>query len=160
MKEQQQKFSVTGSFKSLKQYINSQLELIKLRAVARGARMIGALALDITKVLFVLLIFFFLSMALAFYLGELLGSNSLGFLAAAGVFLLLIFIINLLKKKLELKIMDIAVRKFLQKWDEEDEHLAEEQAIRLKRRAEKVKQEVEKIEEEIEKIEDERKQTT
>lgn len=160
MEEQEQKFSLSGSFKKLRQYIDSQVELIKLRAIARSSRIFGSLIVDMTKILLVLMIFFFWSMALAFYLGNLLGNNALGFLAAGGIFFLLIIIINLLKKRLELRLMDIVIRKFLGKWDEVDNDLEEDRLSRLKRKAEEAEREAEKIKEEIEHLEDEHEQGT
>lgn len=118
-----QKFSFSGSYQKTKEYLDTQVELLKLRAIARGSRIIGALVLDATKLLLTLIIIFFFSLALGFYLGELLGSYSLGFLATGGIFLIILLIIRAFEPKLEAKFMDLSIRKILVKWNQEDENL-------------------------------------
>lgn len=119
--DEEQKFSLSGTFQKSKEYLDSQIELIKLKAIARGSRMLGSLILDISKVVLTLFIVFFLSLAFAFYLGELMNSNALGFLATGGIFILLVVIVRLTETKLEAKFMDLSIRKLLGKWNEEDE---------------------------------------
>lgn len=143
---EEQKFSFGGSFKKTKEYIDSQLELIKLRAVAKGSRILGALALSIVKIVFVALIIFFWSLALGFYMSLLVESYALGFLITGGIFLFLIIVINLLKSKLEGTIMNITIKKFLGKWHEDDDHLEQDREERLKRKAEAAMKEKEVLE--------------
>ncbi|EEI91227.1 hypothetical protein HMPREF0765_3253 [Sphingobacterium spiritivorum ATCC 33300] len=119
--DEEQKFSLSGTFQKSKEYLDSQIELLKLKAIARGSRMLGSLILDISKVVLTLFIVFFLSLAFAFYLGELMNSNALGFLATGGIFILLVVIVRLTETKLEAKFMDLSIRKLLGKWNEEDE---------------------------------------
>lgn len=154
-----QKFSFSGSLKKLKEYVDSQLELVKLRAIARGSRIIASLVIDVSKILLALLVVFFLAMALAFYLGQLFNNYALGFLAAGGVFALIILLINLTKGKLELVLMDMTIRKTLGKWHEEDDHLEEDRLTRLKKKVAKAEKEASEIKQEIENIEDEHEQT-
>lgn len=119
-----QKFTFSGSFIKAKEYLDTQVELLKLRAIAKSSRIAGALIVDASKLLLLLIIIFFLSLALGFYLGELLGSYSLGFLSTAGIFLVILLIIRAFEPQLETKFMDITIRKVLGKWNEEDAHLA------------------------------------
>ncbi|WP_205600217.1 MULTISPECIES: phage holin family protein [Sphingobacterium] len=116
-----QKFSFSGSFQKAKEYIDTEIELLKLKAMAKGGRIIGALILDATKLLLILIIIFFLSLALGFFLGELLGSNALGFLTTGGVFFVILLIIRAVEPKLEAKFMDITIRKVLGKWHEDED---------------------------------------
>lgn len=118
-----QKFTFSGSFTKAKEYLDTQVELLKLKAIAKTSRIVGALIVDATKLLLVFSIIFFLSLALGFYLGELLGSYSLGFLATGGIFFIILLIIRACEPQLESKFMDITIRKVLGKWNEEDEHL-------------------------------------
>lgn len=122
---EEQKFSFSGSFQKTKEYVDTQVELLKLKAIAKSSRIMGAVVLDATKLLLILAIIFFLSLALGFWLGELMGSNSLGFLSTGGIFLIILFIIRAVEPKLEAKFMDLTIRKVLGKWNEEDEHLAQ-----------------------------------
>ena len=115
---EEQKFSLSGSFRKTKEYVDTQLELLKLQAMARVSRLLGALIVDVSKIILVLIVVFFLAMALGFYLGEVLGSNALGFLATGGLFLLILVLLRVFEPKIETKFMNIAVRKFYSKWNE------------------------------------------
>lgn len=117
----EQKFSLSDSFTKTKEYVATQIELLKLQAISRVSRMLGALIVDVVKLLLALIVTFFFALALGFYLGEVLGSNSLGFLSTGGVFLLIIFIVRAFEPRIEAKFMDMAIRKFYNKWNEEDE---------------------------------------
>jgi hypothetical protein len=60
-----------------------------------------------------ILAFLFGSLALGFYLSEVLNNSYGGFLIVAGIYLLLAFILNFLKGKyLEKKIINIVIEKF------------------------------------------------
>lgn len=121
----EQKFSFSGSFQKSKEYVDTQIELIKLKAIAKSSRILGAVVLDVTKVILTLIIVFFFSLALGFYLGELMGSYALGFLTTGAIFLVILLVIRALEPRLEQIFMDLTIRKFLGKWNEEDDHLSE-----------------------------------
>ena len=116
-----QKFSFSDSFQKSKDYVDTQVELLKLKAIARSSRIMGALVLDATKLLLTLTIIFFLSLALGFFLGELMNSYALGFLTTGGIFFVILMIIRAFEPKLESKFMDLTIRKVLGKWQEEDD---------------------------------------
>lgn len=116
-----QKFSFSDSFQKGKEYIDTQIELLKLKAVSRVSRLLGSLILDVSKVILLLMTALFLSLALAFFLGEIFQSYALGFLATAGIFLLLVIIIRLLDSRLEVLFTDIAIRKVMNKWNDDDD---------------------------------------
>lgn len=97
------------------------MELAKLKAISRASRIVGSLIVDASKVLLVLLIVFFLSMALGFYLGEVLESNSLGFLATGGIFILIIVLIRVFEIKIEKIFINITIKKIMSKWGDDDE---------------------------------------
>lgn len=120
----EQKFSFTGSFQKSKEYLDTQLEILKLKAISKSSRVIGAIVLDISKLMLVIAIIFFLSLALGFWLGELMGSYSLGFLSTGGIFLIILFIVRAMEPKLEAKFMDLTIRKVLGKWNEEEDFIA------------------------------------
>lgn len=116
---EEEKFSLSGTFQKTKEYLDSQLNLIRLKTVERSSRLIASLIVDGAKIILTLFIIFFLCLALGFYLGEVLGSNSLGFLATAVIFLVILFLIRVLEPKLETKFMDLSIRRFSAKWDDE-----------------------------------------
>jgi hypothetical protein len=122
---EEQKFSFSGSFQKTKEYLDTQLEILKLKAISKSSRIIGAIVLDVSKLVLLLTIIFFWSLALGFWLGELMGSYSLGFLATGGIFLIILLIIRAIEPKLEAKFMDVTIKKILGKWNEEEDFIAE-----------------------------------
>ncbi|KKX49031.1 MULTISPECIES: hypothetical protein [Sphingobacterium] len=118
---EEEKFSLSGTFQKTKEYLDSQLNLIRLKTVERSSRLIASLIVDGAKIILTLFIIFFLCLALGFYLGEVLGSNSLGFLATAVIFLVILLLICVLEPKLETKFMDLSIRRFSAKWDDESD---------------------------------------
>lgn len=118
---EEEKFSLSGTFQKTKEYLDSQLNLIRLKTVERSSRLIASLIVDGAKIILTLFIIFFLCLALGFYLGEVLGSNSLGFLATAVIFLVILLLIRVLEPKLETKFMDLSIRRFSAKWDDESD---------------------------------------
>ncbi len=142
-----QKFSFSEVFKKSKEYLDTQLELAKLKAVSKSSKILGSLIVDVSKVLLSLLIVFFISLALGFYLGELLGSYSLGFLATGGIFLLILLLIRVFEPKLEEKFMNLSIKRIMANWnsDDEEEEKKEEEA----EMEQKVRDAVEEVEEEI-----------
>jgi hypothetical protein len=122
---EEQKFSFSGSFQKTKEYLDTQLEILKLKAISKSSRIIGAIVLDVSKLVLVVAIIFFWSLALGFWLGELMGSYSLGFLATGAIFLIILLIVRAIEPKLEAKFMDVTIKKILGKWNEEEDFIAE-----------------------------------
>lgn len=87
----------------------------------RSSRLIASLMVDVVKTIFAVFVVFFFSLALGFYLSEVLDSFSLGFLATGGIFVLLIGVIVLCEPKLERFLMNQSIKRFLQKWYDEDD---------------------------------------
>lgn len=104
------------------------MELAKLKAISRASRIIGSLIVDASRVLLLLLIVFFLSMALGFYLGEVLQSNALGFLATGGIFILIMLLIRVFASKIEVAFTNITIQKIMSKWGDDDEDEEEQGA--------------------------------
>lgn len=115
----EQKFTFSGSFKKTREYVDTQIELLKLKAVAKTSRLISGLLLDIGSLLIVILIVFFLSLALGFFLGELMGSIALGFLTTGAFFLLILIILKSVEPKLEVRLMNKIVKRLLSICEEE-----------------------------------------
>lgn len=128
------KFSFSGSFQKTKEYIDTQLEILKLKAISKISRIVGAIILDITKLVLTLVIIFFLSLALGFWLGELLNSNALGFLVTGAIFIIILVIVMLLEPKLEAKFMDITIKKVLGKWNEEEDFISQMESEKFENR--------------------------
>lgn len=110
---------MNGVFQKSKEYIDTRFKLFKLKLVERSSRLIASLIMDMVKTVFTLFVIFFLSLALGFYLSELLGSSALGFLATGGIFVVLIVLIVSFEDRLERLFMNLSIKRFLQKWNDE-----------------------------------------
>lgn len=130
---EEEKFSFSGSIQKGKEYVDTQIQLLKLKALAKGSRILGVVAVDIIKLVFTLFIIFFCSLALGFFLGELLGSNALGFLLTGVVFVVALLIVIAIEPKLEEKIRDLSISKLGRKLEEEEreEEIVEEDQVNL-----------------------------
>ncbi len=116
---EEKKFSINGVFQKSKEYIDTRFKLLKLKLVERSSRLIASLIVDMIKIVFAIFVIFFLSLALGFYLSELLGSSSLGFLATGGLFVVLVVLISAFESRLERLFMNLSIKRFLQKWNDE-----------------------------------------
>lgn len=125
---EEEKFSLSGTFQKGKEYVDTQVKLLKLKSLAKGSRIMGSLALDVVKIVLTAFIVFFCSLALGFYLGELLGSTALGFLLTGVIFFILLLLIQAFEPRLERALMNLSIRKIAARWDgEEDEETIEEE---------------------------------
>ncbi|HLT86907.1 MAG TPA: hypothetical protein VKZ57_04910 [Sphingobacterium sp.] len=124
---EEEKFSLSGTFQKGKEYVDTQIKLLQLKGLAKGSRIMGSLVLDVVKIVFTLFIVFFCSLALGFYLGEVLDSNALGFLLTGVIFFVLVLLIRAFEPGLERIFMNITIRKVTNKWQgDEDEDTIEE----------------------------------
>ncbi|WP_240904852.1 hypothetical protein [Sphingobacterium sp. SGR-19] len=125
---EEEKFSLSGTFQKGKEYVDTQIKLLQLKGLAKGSRIAGSLVLDVVKIIFTLFIVFFWSLALGFYLSEVLDSNALGFLLTGVIFFVLVLLIRAFEPGLEKIFMNITIRKVAGKWQgEEDEDTIEEE---------------------------------
>jgi len=118
---EEEKFSFADTFLKGKEYVDTQIDLLKMRALARGSRILGSVVLDLTKILLILFVLFFCSLALGFFLGELMDSNALGFLLTGVLFFAVLAAVRLFEPKLESRFTDWVVRRVSEKWDEEED---------------------------------------
>jgi len=116
---EEKKFSINGVYQKSKEYIDTRFRLFKLKLVERSSRLIASLITDGLKGVLAIFVIFYLSLALGFYLSELLGSSALGFLATGGLFVLLIIIVSAFENPLERFFMNLSIKRFLQKWNDE-----------------------------------------
>ena len=116
---EERKFSINGVYQKSKEYIDTRFKLVKLKLVERSSRLIASLVTDGLKGILAVFVVFYLSLSLGFYLSELLGSNALGFLATGGIFILLIVVIMAFEHPLERFFMNLSIKRFLQKWNDE-----------------------------------------
>ncbi len=120
-KEEDQRFSLKDAFQQGRAYIDTRLELLKLIVIARASRIIARLLLDVFRGILALLVLFFLSMALGFYLSDLLDNYALGFLATAGIFIVIIIVLSAFAVSIKSRIVDMSIKRIFDDIDEEDE---------------------------------------
>lgn len=105
------------------EFIEVKTEQIKLKIIARVARMLSGVIVLSMLGLFSMFFLFFLSFAFAEMLNESLGSNYLGYFIISGGYLLIIIVVILLlktkkiQKWIETLIMKIEEAKYEQKTD-------------------------------------------
>ncbi len=116
---EEQKFSFSDSFNKAKEYVDTQLELLKLKSIAKASRIGATIILDSTKLILVLLIIFFVSLSLGFWLGELMGSNALGFLTTGIIFFIILLLVNVRSGPLEKKFMGLIINRVFTKWNDD-----------------------------------------
>ena len=127
---EEEKFSLSGTFQKGKEYVDTQIKLLQMKSLAKGSKILGSLILVIVNVVFSLFIVFFCSLALGFYLGELLESNALGFLLTGVVFFILVLLIQSFRPALKKGFMNIIIRNVVAKWQEEDEEETKQEEIK------------------------------
>ncbi|MGO3805148.1 MAG: hypothetical protein ACTJHT_02470 [Sphingobacterium sp.] len=118
---EEEKFSISDTIQAGKDYVDTQIKLLRLRGLSKGSRIFGSLALDVVKIVFTLFIIFFCSLALGFYLGELLESNALGFLLTGVIFFVSVLLIRLFEPRLESFLVNFTIRKITKNWDGDED---------------------------------------
>jgi hypothetical protein len=74
-------------------YVNIRLEQIKLEIAEVSSRILSRILVVLVSTFLLLIIFLFLSLAAAYFLGTLLQSTELGFLLVAGFYSLLLILV-------------------------------------------------------------------
>jgi lipopolysaccharide export LptBFGC system permease protein LptF len=100
------------------EYLDARLTLLKLGAYEKIAKVTAALFSSLIIALLIMLLFFFLSLSAGFYLGNLFGSNGLGFLTVSGFYLLLFLLLKFRKEMLVRMIIERIIRELMQKEEE------------------------------------------
>lgn len=85
---------------SLKEYADTNYELIKLEVIDHSSTIISGIITTLIIILILVLFAFFGSMYLAYYLSDLLDINHIGFAIVGGFYLLLAIIVYFNKKGL------------------------------------------------------------
>ena len=97
----------------VKEYVHVRKELTILNAVDKGSQLFAGLITDGLVLILAVLAFLFASLALGFFLSEVLGNSYAGFLIVAGIYLLAALILNSIKEKyLEKRIINVIIEKF------------------------------------------------
>ena len=112
--EKTEDFNKDDLFKRAKDYIDTNIELKKLTIIQSVAKTIGGVVSGLVLVVIAVFFLIFLSVAVGLYLGELLASMYLGFFIVAFFYLLIGFIVAMMRKSyIQNPIVDKLIRKIL-----------------------------------------------
>ncbi len=101
-------------------YLKERFELLRLQFADRGAREVSTIVSKVLLLTVILLALFFLSTALAIYLGKLLGNMAYGFAVVGAGYLFLFLILALLRRPLiERPITNGVIKRFFKGSDDE-----------------------------------------
>lgn len=104
----------------IKEYLQVRKELATLTAVEKGSQLFANLLTDGLVLLFAVLAFLFGSLALGYYLSEVLGNTYAGFLIITGFYFLAALIVYSIKDKyMEKRIINIMITKFFKDRNED-----------------------------------------
>jgi uncharacterized membrane protein len=91
--------SIQTLAEQLNDYLETRIEIVKLKTVDRSADALSTLASSIILILGVFLFIFLLCIGLSFYLGELLGEIHYGFFIVGGFFTIAMFILYFCRRR-------------------------------------------------------------
>ena len=107
-------FKLDGITSNLTGYVETRMELLKLEIKEDIAKGLSKVAVFVCLAFVVTLFIFFMSMALAYKLGEYIGSSG-GFAAVAGLYLVLALVLYLTRERIshlvEKQVMEITRKK-------------------------------------------------
>ena len=95
----QPKEEVRDLIDDVQDYVNTRLDLFKLKAVNASSEVLASLVTYALLVLIFTIFFLMVNIGIGLYLGELLGRSFYGFLALSGFYLLIMLIFWALRKK-------------------------------------------------------------
>jgi len=115
------KFSIKNVVQKLKEYVENHADLAYLKLVGRISKILPGMTVGIISLLFAFFVVFYLSMALAFFIGELLSSYALGFALTGALFILLIILVAIFRDKIKTIIANKCVRIFMRLRNDDDD---------------------------------------
>lgn len=105
----------------LKEYVDTRLRLAKLVAIEKSSSAIAEIIAIVIISVFLLLAFLFVSLALGFYISELLGNSYSGFFIVALFYFLVALVVFLIKGNvLERSIVNTIIKKTFKEDSKED----------------------------------------
>ncbi len=100
---------------TLKEYVDTRIEIVKLRTAARSSAIIANLIAAIIASIFILIFIIIASIAIAIWLGAWLGNAWLGYLIVAGIHLLLGIIVWMARGKfIRIPVMNSIIKQLYQ----------------------------------------------
>jgi uncharacterized membrane protein len=97
--------------KQIKQYFETRYKLLKYQAIEQRTSIISAIITDVAMVTVFMVAFVFVTLTIAFFLGDFLGSNCAGF----GCVALLYLFLSLLSRLFKITIENVLIRVLIQR---------------------------------------------
>lgn len=117
-------------YKKAKDYVDINIELIKLNSIDKIADVLSSLVSRIVIFMFVVMFILLVNIALSLYLGELLGKDYLGYAVVAFIYLLLIIVINSSKDKIiKTPLTNLVIAKLLKSKSKSNESKTNEDGV-------------------------------
>ena len=90
--------NIEALYDKSKEYVETQMELLRLKAIDKASTMISSLASQLIFIIFMLIGLSLFNLALGYWLGELLGKVYYGFFALAAFYFIVGLIIYAVRK--------------------------------------------------------------
>jgi hypothetical protein len=115
------KTSLTDVKDEFESYVDKRVDLLKLHLVGELSRFTASFALKLGVLYLLFFVLMFVSLAGAFFLGDLLGSNGKGFMIVAGIYLFLVVIFILMRRIwVQKPIIESFIKLFFPKLDKDE----------------------------------------
>jgi hypothetical protein len=102
-------------------YVDKRVDLLKLHLVQELSRLTASFAVKLGVLYLLFLVLIFASLAGAFFLGDILGSNGQGFMLVAGMYLIFVVLFILMRRILVQKpVIKAFIKIFFPKFDEDE----------------------------------------
>ncbi len=111
MEEKENHFELL--FENVKTYLNTSVELMKLKAIEKISELFSTLAIRLALILILSMLFLFLNIGIAFWLGELSGHTYYGFFIVSIFYLLLLVLFLLTSKRIKRRIATVIITQTL-----------------------------------------------
>jgi hypothetical protein len=109
-------------YQKAKQYSNTSLEIVKLKAVDKASDIVSSLAVSLIMVLIVALFSLFLNIGIALWIGKTLENYAIGFFIVSSFYLLLGIIVYFYRKTLiKVSVDNFMIKKLLKSNSREDD---------------------------------------
>ncbi|MEO6961349.1 MAG: phage holin family protein [Puia sp.] len=106
--------SIKSLIEKSQDYLETKIEIAKLKTVDKSSDALSSLVVLMSMIFLGLLCFLFISIALALYLGFLLGSAYTGFLIVGGFYGIVLWILYLLRDKwIKTPVTNLLIKKML-----------------------------------------------
>lgn len=100
-------------FEKLKSYITTRIELVKLKTIEKMSDVLSTLTIRLIILVIFSLLFLFLNLGIAFWLGELLGKIYFGFFIVSSIYLVMGLLILIFSKKIKRSISNFIITQSL-----------------------------------------------